>query len=109
MIVGALGGDFFDFLFSVFRIGPGFGGRRPQIVSSVPVWSQSELVNVGFGPITMKMFRLRKRQGEMMRIPVDLHRFLPRHPTHLFSFYHNPSFTPKTRPEKSTNKQTHGL
>ena len=48
--------------FSGFRLG--FDGRRPLIRSSFPVWSRSELVNVGFGPKTISIIlRLRKRQG----------------------------------------------
>ena len=42
---------------------PGFGGRRPLIQFSFPVWSLSEVVNAGFGLKKFLIFSAAKALG----------------------------------------------
>ena len=56
--MGALWGNVLFFSFGVFRVSHWFRRNPPLIRSSVPAWSRSELVNVGFGPNVFSMFGL---------------------------------------------------
>ena len=63
------GGVFFSFTVAFSGFYPGLDGRRLLICSSFPVWSRSELVNVGFVPTICNLVSAVKapaRRGNMI-------------------------------------------